>query len=229
MVLPLSPNQEIAAAISAVRQKASLEYLLGDAVRFPSSAKRFLPSVLSEASPFFLEHLFLQHQPAAKKAVEAGKTTGAKMKASVENGNGRDDDSSEELDTNLNFDDSPSITYSFHEEEFLVKEMYKATPLDYTKLFYGDTKKIPPQFAQDSEYMTERAIISDTEREMLTTQEASAMLIDIQYATSVGAHSDVNPRERAKFDLWIKFNKSLFGLFQSMYAVTSEIDYSRVS
>ena len=118
-----------------------------------------------------------------------------------------------------------NVRYSFHNEE-LARNFYKSASIDYLKLFYGDTGKVPPQFAQDNDYFTE-AVARDTDSETIQTHEAEKSFMSVQYATMVGAHTAVHFKDRNKLDMWIKFNKDLFGMFEQSVSLTREIDYAR--
>ncbi|HLC91055.1 MAG TPA: hypothetical protein VJI15_04765 [Candidatus Nanoarchaeia archaeon] len=118
-----------------------------------------------------------------------------------------------------------NVRYSFHDEE-LAKNFYKSASIDYLKLFYGDTGKVPPQFAQDNDYFTE-SVARDTDSETIQTHEAEKSFMSVQYATMLGAHTAVHFKDRNKLDMWIKFNKDLFGMFEHSVALTREIDYAR--
>ncbi len=117
-----------------------------------------------------------------------------------------------------------SISYSFAEEEFR-NGLYSQAAIDYVRMFYGDTGKIPPEFA--GEYTLDKK--SDVSSETIEGNiQAQKTMVDIQYATITGAYSSVNFKERKQFDTWIKFNPDLFWLFQRNFGLTQEIDYSRI-
>ena len=118
-------------------------------------------------------------------------------------------------------DQMPNITYSFFEEQFIAGQLYNAPALDYVRMFYGEEKR-GNTFAQGEEYSTEHAV--DTERELLSAAEAKELFSEIQYATVMGAASNVSFIDRRKFNYWIMFNRALFNMYQSE-AVTSEVNY----
>jgi len=134
-------------------------------------------------------------------------------------------DSEDDLDTN-----NPiiSIKYGLGEEEKLARDFYKPGSIDYIKLFYGDTGKIPPVFAQLSDIYAENSGKSDVVAETMKNEEATATFMEIQYAAVTGAQSSISFRERHRLDTWIKFNKDLFGILRHSVALTQDIDYSRV-
>jgi hypothetical protein len=133
------------------------------------------------------------------------------------------------LSINDNDDDRVvNISYSFHQEE-LARNFYGqagGTSIDYLKMFYGDTGKIPPEFGQESEYFSEQ-VARDSDSETIQTHKAAGSFMAIQYAAMTGAQSEVNFKDRNKLDMWIKFNKDLFGMFQHSVALTQDLDYSR--
>lgn len=117
------------------------------------------------------------------------------------------------------------VNYSFHHDKLLAEQLNGAVSVDYTALWYGADAKEKAAFKLKDEYWVTSVPANDTEVEMLSTEEAQATFVDIQYSTIIGAASEVSSTERRKFDLWIKFNRSFFNLFESMYAVTREVDY----
>ncbi|MFH1276418.1 MAG: hypothetical protein ABIH82_04875 [Candidatus Woesearchaeota archaeon] len=96
------------------------------------------------------------------------------------------------------------------------------------KMFYGDTGKIPPEFAQLGDVYAEMSGTSGVVSETMETEEATATFMDIQYAKMTGSQSSVNFRDRNRLDMWIKFNKDVFGMLQHSVALTQDLDYSRV-
>ncbi|MEW5897126.1 MAG: hypothetical protein AB1668_05510 [Nanoarchaeota archaeon] len=126
----------------------------------------------------------------------------------------------------------PNITYSFREDQFVAEQLYNMPDnmplLDYAKLWYAETPR-PSNFALEEDYR-ENFAAKDTdvydERAALTAEEAKDTMVKIQYATLLGAMHDVSLETRRNFDLWIKFNTVFFNLFESMYALTRNIDYS---
>ena len=119
-------------------------------------------------------------------------------------------------------DQIPPIAYSFFEEQFIAGQLYNAPALDYIKMFYGEEKR-GNTFVQGEEYSTKHA--ADTERELLSAAEAKELFSEIQYATVMGAASNVSFIDRRKFNYWIMFNKALFALFE-YESVTREVNYA---
>ncbi len=117
------------------------------------------------------------------------------------------------------------VDYSFHHDKLLAEQLNAAVSVDYAALWYGADTTEKAAFELKDEYWVTSIPSRDTETEMLSTEEARATFIDIQYSTIIGAASEVNSTDRRKFDLWIKFNRAFFNLFESTYAVTREVDY----
>jgi len=118
-----------------------------------------------------------------------------------------------------------SVDYSFIEDEF-IQSLYKTAAVDYLKMFYGDTGKVPPEFAADP-YAIETVNLA-TDSETIETHDAEETFMQVQYATMMGAHSEVSFKDRNKLDMWIKFNRDLFGVFEHSRKLTSEVNYSRI-
>lgn len=80
--------------------------------------------------------------------------------------------------------------------------------------------------SQDSALASAYLSSSAQDSEQLDAREAEDTFKNIQYAAITGSTSDVSPDERRKFDLWIKFNPALFKMFESMYALTRDVNYN---
>ncbi|PIN74311.1 hypothetical protein COV20_01695 [Candidatus Woesearchaeota archaeon CG10_big_fil_rev_8_21_14_0_10_45_16] len=135
----------------------------------------------------------------------------------------------EELLEDFGFDEkaaSSDVEYSFADEE-LFKQLY-GTRLDYNQLWYGE-KRASSSFEPEEEYWTGDARDSDVESEMMTDMEAKDAFVNIQYATALGAATEINFKERRKFDMWIKFNRSTFHAFELQYSFTRDIDYGKAA
>ncbi|MBT4935725.1 hypothetical protein HOL21_01505 [Candidatus Woesearchaeota archaeon] len=115
------------------------------------------------------------------------------------------------------------ITYSFENEEFAMGGFRTDAPLDYVKLWYGESKH-RGTFSSEPEYETERVLI-DEASEVITEVEAKQTLVQIQYATVFGSALEVSSMDRRKLDMWAKFNSSLFTMFERLYAVTNDVNY----
>ncbi len=128
--------------------------------------------------------------------------------------------------SDLDEDDTSEISfqYSLGEEEFLAKQFYQTASLDYMKMFYGESKSIKSSY--ENEYFSDTIAICDVEADLLSTVEAESAFKEIQYAAIVGTGFSVNSEKKRKFDMWIKFNPALFGLFHSLYAVTDDVNYA---
>jgi hypothetical protein len=115
-----------------------------------------------------------------------------------------------------------SLSYAPGEEEFLAQQFYQSG-MNYDTLFYGQMQK--GNVGEGYRYSEEQAV-SDVKREMLTEDEAKQVFVKIQYAEILGQKTDVSVEERRRFDLWIKFNSALFGLFERIEAVTNDVNYA---
>lgn len=160
-----------------------------------------------------------------EKKLDVKAESGAKSKHS-------DDDSDDEeignvIKSNKKLTDSPNGTYSFQEGMFIAEQFYNMPSLDYAKLWYAETSR-PSRFGQEKEYAEEFAAkdtaVSDTEA--LSAEEAKETLVKIQYANLLGAKYDVSLETMRDFDTWIKFNGVFFKLFETLYSLTREINYS---
>ena len=139
----------------------------------------------------------------------------------LEDSEEHEDSDPKDIDLDSESHDGIDLSYSFHEEKFL-RSRSSYAPVNYEKLWYSSN--LEGTFEPDDEYWTFTSV-SDSEAEILSTDQAESTLRSIQYATILGTNHDVSAKERKKFDLWIKFNSALFGLFESMYAVTRDVDY----
>ncbi len=99
--------------------------------------------------------------------------------------------------------------------------------VDHMQLWYGGQQKKGVE-GDEEELYKNRKDTSDVSQMMLTVPEAEKTLKDIQYATASGAYHDVDLKTREKFSLWVMFNPALLQLFESMYRITGNVDYSKV-
>lgn len=119
--------------------------------------------------------------------------------------------------------DVPGVRYGFNEHEEFRQPCAEVPVLDYQQLWYGE--KTSTTFFSEEDYWTGE-VPADTAPESMTTEEAQKTFVDIQYNTVMGAISDMNCGDRHRFDVWIKFNRDLFGVFERLYAVTQEVNYA---
>lgn len=130
----------------------------------------------------------------------------------------------EEEDEDKN--DSPSINYGFQEEKFFEELFYRKNQvLDYEKLFYSPNSVKANGNIMEGIYSSSRTL-EKNESDMISTVEAGDTFLEIQYAAAVGAHSEVSLETRRKFGLWVKFNPALFRMFETMYTLTSDVNYA---
>jgi hypothetical protein len=99
--------------------------------------------------------------------------------------------------------------------------------VDHVQLWYGGGQK-QKGGVDDVELYKKGQDSSDVSQMVLTIPEAEETLKDIQYATALGAYHDVDVRTREKFSLWVMFNPAMLQLLESLYKITSNVDYSKV-
>jgi hypothetical protein len=136
-----------------------------------------------------------------------------------------DNDLEDDLDEDSDEDDKldTNISYSFEQEKVFNELHYAGGPLDYVKLWYGENEGSGSfDFEDDYWGFTH---VNDVDSEMLSTEEAQKTFTEIQYATVMGDSVSVSSIDKRKFDTWIKFNKHLFQMFETMYSVTRDVDY----
>jgi len=111
------------------------------------------------------------------------------------------------------------------ENILLMQQVYDQPMIDYEKLFYGDkSNQIKSGLNLDKDYW-ENEVRSNAETEKLSVDEAKETFMNIQYATVLGSETSMSSSDKRKFDLWIKFNSALFGLFENNYSITRDINY----
>ncbi len=120
-----------------------------------------------------------------------------------------------------------TIEYSFQEDQFCAENPGTAA-IDYHHLWYGERTANNVTFQSEEEYFSTTVPEEDTAAALATVQEAQQIAVEIQYSAALGSLLDVGYQERQKFAVWVQFNKSMLGLFQSLYAITREVDYSRL-
>jgi hypothetical protein len=119
--------------------------------------------------------------------------------------------------------DVPVITYGFVNEQLIAENAYGASSINYNELWYGEDTTTGGLFQNDVEYVTS-TMVEEMDSDMLTTEEAYEVFTEIQYAAIMGGKHE-NQRERYKFDMWIKFNRGLFKMFE-MTALKQDVDYA---
>ena len=112
----------------------------------------------------------------------------------------------------------PSIEYTVAAQPY-------GPSLDIEQLWYGNKTATISTFEPEDEYWTFTAA-ADVEEEMITAKEAQDSFQQIQYEAAAKSIGTVSFEDRRKFDFWIKFNSALFGVFQTVYAVTSDVNYA---
>ena len=159
--------------------------------------------------------------------IDLDENSSKKKKETIENKvkKKKTDDLEEEIEEAEDDENAVGISYSFEEEHLFSKLAYGAEKINYSQMFYGDEGKSSFKFTNEDEYWSSE-LVKDTQSEMLSATQAEKTFKDIQYAAAGGARFSVSMDSMRKMDLWIKFNPALFGLFQSLHAVTKEVDYA---
>ena len=113
------------------------------------------------------------------------------------------------------------------QEQLFMEQFYGPRAGGIGELFYGEkgygakSELGLPMPGDESRYSSPTDIAS----ELLTADEAQETFKCIQYAALTGSKSEVDAEERRKFDLWIKFNPTLFQLLEATYGLTRDVNY----
>ncbi len=105
------------------------------------------------------------------------------------------------------------------------RSLYDSSSVEYGLLIGELAKGGVATFSltEDGGYTSATVVLAE-EAEMLTTQEAQQLHQDMQYATLVGAPSDIDFRDRRKIALWALFERTLFNFFDGQ-ALTRDTNY----
>jgi len=128
------------------------------------------------------------------------------------------DDNEENDDDSV--DDHLRINYSLQEEQLLAENFYKSNVV-YEQILYENKNSL---IKAENNYSAD-GLISDTDSEVIEVLEAEENFKEIQLAAVAGYSSEINGEKRRKLDLWIKFNPDMFKLFETLYAVTGDVNY----
>ena len=121
-------------------------------------------------------------------------------------------------------EDGLVVDYS-REEEFFMTEIYGSHPLDYVALFYGGQGAV--KFKDKEEYAS-LTTLSDAEDESMSSLEAEATIVKVQYAMTMNNRDEIDFKFRKKLSNWFTFNSVLGMLYHRLHGVTDEVNYSRV-
>ncbi len=121
----------------------------------------------------------------------------------------------------------PQLFYSFQGEDLMFALASAIPPLDYDKLWYGEQQQKPPLYQPEEDHWAE---IESSESESLSQEEVGQVVIKIQYSAALGTLQGISLAERRRFSNWEKqdCNKALLMYYHRMYAVTDDVDYSKV-
>ncbi len=111
------------------------------------------------------------------------------------------------------------INYSLPGEHFI-----DYTSVNIEELWYG-TRNSTTTFELEDEYWTTPAV-QDVEEEMLTETEAVDSMMQVQYEAAANTLGTVSFEERRRLDFYILFNPAIFRAWESLYAVTREVNYA---
>ena len=133
------------------------------------------------------------------------------------------------------FWDNIKVDYSFPSEPLLALGLYDAPVLDYVRLFSDDKSRSSSAGAglylstEDFSESTTSSYFasSDVQTIIISNQQAEKTMIRVQYSAVTNNFEMVLYQEREKLAHWVKFNPVLMRLFEALYGVTREIDYSK--
>jgi len=124
-----------------------------------------------------------------------------------------------ELERELSASSSSTITYTINPELTT-----QTASVDYEQLWYGDRKTTPASFALDGDYWSTSAV-TDIQSDLIDATEAQEKIIEVQYAAVMGNSTEINSEKLRRLNLYILFNPAEFKMIESLYAVTSNVDY----
>ena len=116
-----------------------------------------------------------------------------------------------------------NVNYS-PEAEFLLNGIYNPNSLDYVKLFYGCQGAI--KFKENDYTILKN--FSDTEDKSISSLEAEAIIVKVQYAMTMNNRDEVDFKSRRNLSNWFTFNSVLGMFYHRLHGVTDEVNYSRV-
>lgn len=99
--------------------------------------------------------------------------------------------------------------------------------LDYDKLFYTNSN-VKDKFYIEEDYLSQTEESTDTKMETMTHEEAEETMQEMQYSKITGSGS-VTLEKRRRLSNWLLFNRVRMGLWESLNAVTRDIDYSSLN
>ena len=123
-----------------------------------------------------------------------------------------------------NIKNHDAITYASQHEQLLAENFYKSN-VDYDNLFSYTFSGI--KVNSFDVYENDSLANSGDGYENMDIEEAKETLVSIQYATVLGSMTEMSLEKRRQFATWVSFNKGLMNLFENLYGVTGDVDYSK--
>lgn len=121
--------------------------------------------------------------------------------------------------------ESANVTYSVSPEE--LASLYGNSSFNLEEMWYGTAPRTSTGKEMEEEYSNLK-IISKNGVMTLTNEEAQESFRKIQYEAAANRVGEVSFIERERFDLWVQFNKVQLRMFEALYGVTSEVNYSQL-
>ena len=120
--------------------------------------------------------------------------------------------------------DHKGVIYASQHEQLLAENFYKSN-VDYDNLFSYTFSGI--KVNSFDVYENDSLANSGDGYENMDIEEAKETLVSIQYATVLGSMTEMSLEKRRQFATWVSFNKGLMNLFENLYGVTGDVDYSK--
>lgn len=112
--------------------------------------------------------------------------------------------------------------YSGGVEELAAEPSYLSTTLDNEEEIY-DSKPIAAYLEDVDE---EEKKENHSESYVLDVEGAQEIYVNAVFAAALGKHTEVIQKDREKLDLFIKCNPAEFGLIQTLYSFTRDVNFA---
>lgn len=124
----------------------------------------------------------------------------------------------------LNGDNKNNVNYSL-EENTALGGSYQG--LNIEQLWYGENQNLTASIVndQDDDYWN-FTFHQDVESETMTVEEAEDCYTEMQYEAAAHSVGQVSFEKKRKFDFMIKFEPAMFQIFENLYCITRDVDYS---
>ena len=109
--------------------------------------------------------------------------------------------------------------------DFFLPPEYATPQVNWEELWYGTKNSTTATFKLEDEYWTTPAI-QDVEEEMLTETKAVDIMMQVQYEAAANTLGTVSFEKRRRLNFHILFNIATFKAWESLYAVTREVNYA---